>query len=48
MAESRAWHEVVRAVLKRHEVKLVTYVTDNVLRPLIEGIHADPYFTEFA
>ena len=40
MAESRAWHEIVRDVLKRHEVKLVTYVPDNVLRPLIEGIHA--------
>ena len=44
----RAWHEIVRDVLKRHEVKLVTYVPDNVLRPLIEGIHADPYFTAFA
>ena len=48
MADSRAWHEIVRDVLKRHEVKLVTYVPDNVLRPLIDGIHADPYFTTFA
>ena len=38
-----AWHEIVRDVLKRHQVKLVTYVPDNVLRPLIEGVHADPY-----
>ena len=44
---SSAWHEVVRDVLKRHQVQLVTYVPDNVLRPLIEAIHADPYFTAF-
>lgn len=48
MAESRAWHEIVRDVLKRHDVKLVTYVPDNVLRPLIDGVHADPFFTAFA
>ncbi|MEJ0016320.1 MAG: decarboxylase [Acetobacteraceae bacterium] len=42
------WHGIVRNVLKRHEVKLITYVPDNVLRPLIEGIHADPYFTAFS
>ncbi|MDR3537558.1 MAG: decarboxylase [Acetobacteraceae bacterium] len=43
-----SWHEITRAVLKRHDVRLVTYVPDNVLRPLIEGIHADPFFTAFA
>jgi sulfopyruvate decarboxylase alpha subunit len=43
-----AWHEITRSVLKRHQVSLVTYVPDNVLRPLIEGIHADPFFTAFA
>ena len=47
-AETRAWHEIVREVLKRHNVNLVTYVPDNVLRPLIEGVHADPFFTAFA
>ncbi len=47
-APGRAWHEVVRDVLKRHQVKLVTYVPDNVLRPLIEGVHADPFFTTFS
>ena len=36
-----AWHEIVRDVLKRHEVKLVAYVPDNVLRPLIDAVHAD-------
>src|ERR1700760_168466 len=44
---SASWHETVRDVLKRHEVKLVTYVPDNVLRPLIDAVHADPFFTAF-
>src|SRR6202522_2042407 len=47
-APDRAWHEIVRDVLKRHKVSLVTYVPDNVLRPLIELVHADPFFTAFA
>lgn len=42
------WDTITRAVLKRHKVDLVTYVPDNVLRPLIDGVHADPYFTAFA
>ena len=42
-----AWWEIVRDVLKRNEVKLVTYVPDNVLNPLISAIHADPYFNAF-
>jgi sulfopyruvate decarboxylase alpha subunit len=44
----RAWHDIVRDVLKRHDVKLVTYVPDNVLRPLIGAVEADPFFTAFA
>jgi sulfopyruvate decarboxylase alpha subunit len=43
-----AWHDITRTVLKRHKVDLVTYVPDNVLRPLIEGVHTDPFFTAFA
>ena len=41
------WWEIVRDVLKRNEVKLVTYVPDNVLNPLIKAIHADSYFNAF-
>ena len=41
------WWEIVRDVLKRNEVKLVTYVPDNVLNPLIKAIHADDYFSAF-
>ncbi|WP_207538647.1 decarboxylase [Sabulicella rubraurantiaca] len=48
MAEAAtAWHEVITEVLRRNEVSLVTYVPDNVLRPLIGAIEADPYFTAF-
>ncbi|OWT65838.1 thiamine pyrophosphate-binding protein [Candidimonas nitroreducens] len=40
-----AWYDIVVEVLKRHKVKLVTYVPDNVLSPLIERLRADPFFT---
>jgi sulfopyruvate decarboxylase alpha subunit len=43
----RAWHEIVRETLKANDVRLVTYVPDNVLKPLIAGVHADPFFTAF-
>ena len=41
------WHGILRQAFKDHDVRLVTYVPDNVLRPLLEGIHADPFFTAF-
>src|SRR5258707_11407360 len=41
------WHEIVRDTLKANQVRLVAYVPDNVLKPLIAGIHADAYFTAF-
>ncbi len=41
------WHSISHATLKAHDVRLVTYVPDNVLRPLIERIHADDFFTAF-
>lgn len=47
MAE-RAWHEIIRDVFKQNQVKLVTYVPDNVLRPLIDGVRADKDFISFA
>lgn len=47
-ADKRPWHEIVRDVLKRHEVKLVVYVPDNVLKPLIATLEADAYFEMFA
>ncbi len=45
---SETWFEIVVRVLKQQHVDLVTYVPDNVLRPLIDLVHNDPYFTAFA
>jgi sulfopyruvate decarboxylase alpha subunit len=47
-APPRAWYEILRDVLKANDVRLVTYVPDNVLRPLLAAIHDDPFFTAFA
>ena len=44
----KEWHEIVHAALKANEVRLVTYVPDKVLTPLIAGLEHDPYFTVFA
>ena len=41
------WHEIVLQTLKRNDVKLVPYVPDRVLTPLIKGLHADSYFNVF-
>lgn len=46
-APAPTWHDILRQALKDNDVRLVAYVPDNVLRPLIEGIHADPFFTAF-
>jgi sulfopyruvate decarboxylase alpha subunit len=46
-APPTSWHAILRQALKDNDVRLATYVPDNVLRPLIEGIHADPFFTAF-
>ena len=40
-----AWHERIVEVLKANQVRLVTYIPDNVLSPLIAAVHADPFFT---
>jgi sulfopyruvate decarboxylase alpha subunit len=39
------WDATVVRTLKANEVRLVTYVPDKVLAPLIRRVHADPYFT---
>jgi sulfopyruvate decarboxylase alpha subunit len=46
-APPRAWHEIVLDVFKANDIRLVPYVPDNVLKPLINAIHADPFFTAF-
>ena len=47
-AAAQPWHAIVLDALRANEVRLVTYVPDNVLKPLIAGCHADPFFTTFA
>lgn len=42
---TETWQETVIRVLKANEIKLVTYVPDNVIAPLLRLLHADPYFT---
>jgi sulfopyruvate decarboxylase alpha subunit len=43
----RGWNDIVLDALKRNGVRLVTYVPDTVLKPLIKMIHSDSYFTAF-
>jgi len=43
-----SWDGIFADCLKQHDVKLVTYVPDNVLRPLIDRTRDDPYFNAFA
>jgi sulfopyruvate decarboxylase TPP-binding subunit len=38
------WSEAFLTVLKNNDIKLVTYVPDNVLTPLIKGAADDSYF----
>src|SRR5271169_6666997 len=44
----KSWHGIVLATLKSNNVKLITYVPDRVLTPLIKALHADAFFTTFA
>jgi sulfopyruvate decarboxylase TPP-binding subunit len=39
-----SWAESFLGTLKENDVRLVTYVPDNVLTPLITGACADNYF----
>ena len=39
-----AWPDIFLKVLKDNDVRLISYVPDNVLKPMISGVHADNYF----
>jgi sulfopyruvate decarboxylase alpha subunit len=39
-----AWSDAFLKVLKDNDVRLVTYVPDNVLTPLLNGVTSDNYF----
>ncbi|MFO1109118.1 MAG: thiamine pyrophosphate-binding protein [Bradyrhizobium sp.] len=45
---ARSWHEIVLQTLKRNDIRLVPYVPDRVLTPLIRNLHADSFFNVFA
>jgi sulfopyruvate decarboxylase alpha subunit len=47
LGEQTSWHGVVLQTLKRNDIRLVPYVPDRVLTPLIKSLHADPFFTTF-
>lgn len=40
-----SWAETILSCFKAHDIRLVTYVPDKVLVPLIDGVRADDYFT---
>src|ERR1700681_4788932 len=44
-ASDEAWYDVVLETLKNNDVRLVAYVPDKILVPLIDGVRADPFFT---
>ncbi|WP_137391536.1 decarboxylase [Rhodoligotrophos defluvii] len=41
------WSQTVVDVLKRNDIRLVAYVPDKVLSPLIRAVEADGFFTAF-
>lgn len=41
------WHGALLAAFKAQELRLLPYVPDNVLKPLIAAAEADPFFTAF-
>jgi sulfopyruvate decarboxylase alpha subunit len=43
-----SWYAVLQDAFRANGVRLVTYVPDRVLTPLIAGVQADPFFTTFA
>jgi sulfopyruvate decarboxylase alpha subunit len=45
--QSATWHGIVAATLRQTDMRLVTYVPDRVLTPLIATVEADPFFTAF-
>jgi sulfopyruvate decarboxylase alpha subunit len=44
---SAAWPQAIVDALRANDVRLVAYVPDRVLVPLIDALRADPFFTVF-
>ena len=45
--QNTTWYGVLHRVLVANEVCLITYVPDNVLKPLLAEVHGDPFFDAF-
>jgi sulfopyruvate decarboxylase alpha subunit len=45
--QATTWHAVIHETLRANDVRLITYVPDRVLTPLIRSLHDDPFFTAF-
>lgn len=45
--KQKSWHDIVLETLKANDIKLIVYVPDRVLTPLIKALHADSDFTVF-
>jgi sulfopyruvate decarboxylase alpha subunit len=43
--DTRTWHATIQETFKRNNVRLVSYVPDKVLKPLITSLLADEFFT---
>ena len=48
VAQEESWHASIVRAFKDNDVRLVVHVPDNVLRPLIDAVSTDDYFTSFA
>ena len=49
MATGQAqWHELMLKAFRDNDIRLITYVPDRVLTPLIDAAHADRFFTTFS
>src|SRR3569833_3203649 len=44
---AQSWYEIVLQTLKRNDIRLVPYVPDRVLTPLIRDLRADSFFNVF-
>jgi sulfopyruvate decarboxylase TPP-binding subunit len=47
-SKGQTWHAILHRALVANDVCLVAYVPDNVLRPLLADIHANPFFDAFS
>lgn len=47
ISSTATWHAIVVEKLRANDVRLVVHVPDNVLKPLILDLEADPFFTIF-